>query len=370
MTSSSSRSTPDVLVIGTGLIGLACAAAAAQRGLRVLVIGEPLVGAASLAAAGLLAPSIERGETDNAGFAIAARDRYPSFIDWLRDRSGVDVPLNRDGILQVAVTGAGVRGLQRSMPPEAEWLDASALHLLEPALSHGLGGVIHPTDGAVDNVRLYEALMAAVRRESRIRIAEDIIVDIGFSESGVAATGRSGATYTADQAILAAGAWSSSIRGLPRPLPVEPVRGQMIAYATSPLRRAVYGPTGYVVPRANGRTLVGATTERVGFQSATTPEGIARLQRTAIEILPSLAGVAPSEAWAGLRPMSADLQPILGHDPDEPRLLYATGHSRNGVLMTPLTGDCVAALLVSEAPPADIASFSIGRFGSGATENH
>jgi glycine oxidase len=336
----------------------------------VLVIGEPLVGAASLAAAGLLAPSIERGETDNAGFAIAARDRYPSFIDWLRDRSGVDVPLNRDGILQVAVTDAGVRGLQRSMPPEAEWLDASALHLLEPALSHGLGGVIHPTDGAVDNVRLYEALMAAVRRESRIRIAEDIIVDIGFSESGVAATGRSGATYTADQAILAAGAWSSSIRGLPRPLPVEPVRGQMIAYATSPLRRAVYGPTGYVVPRANGRTLVGATTERVGFQSATTPEGIARLQRTAIEILPSLAGVAPSEAWAGLRPMSADLQPILGHDPDEPRLLYATGHSRNGVLMTPLTGDCVAALLVSEAPPADIASFSIGRFGSGATENH
>jgi glycine oxidase len=369
MTSGSSRSASDVLVIGTGLIGLACAAAAAERGLTVLAIGESLVGAASLAAAGLLAPSIERGESDSAGFASAARDRYPSFIAWLRDRSGFDVPLNREGIIQVAVTDAGVRGLQRSMPPEAEWLDASALHVLEPALSHGLGGVIHPTDGAVDNVRLHEALMSAVRRESRVRFAEDIIVDITFSESGVAVIGRSGATYTADQAVLAAGAWSSSIRGLPRPLPVEPVRGQMIAYATSPLRRPVYGPTGYVVPRPNGRTLVGATTERVGFQSATTPEGIARLERTAVEILPRLAGVAPSEAWAGLRPMSADLQPILGPDPDEPRLVYATGHSRNGVLMTPLTGDCIAALLVNEPPPADIGVFSISRFSSVSTEN-
>src|SRR6476469_844540 len=110
MTSSSSHSTPDVLVIGTGLIGLACAAAAAQRGLSVLLIGESLVGAASLAAAGLLAPSIERGESDSAAFGIAARERYPTYLDWLRDRSGVDVPLNREGIIQVALSDAGVRG--------------------------------------------------------------------------------------------------------------------------------------------------------------------------------------------------------------------------------------------------------------------
>jgi len=369
MTPGPSSSVPDVLVLGTGLIGLACAAAAAERGLTVLAIGQSLVGAASLAAAGLLAPSIERGESDSADFAIAARDRYPSYIDWLRDRSGVEVPLNREGIIQVAVSDAGVRGLQRSMPPEAEWLDASALHRLEPALSHGLGGVLHPTDGAVDNVRLYDALLSTVRREPRVRIVEDIVVGLEFSKSGLTATGRSGTTYNAAQTILAAGAWSGSIRGLPRPLPVEPVRGQMIAYATSALHRAVYGPTGYVVPRANGRTLVGATTERVGFQSATTPEGIARLERTAVEILPRLAGVAPSEAWAGLRPMSADFQPILGRDPDEPGLLYATGHSRNGVLMTPLTADCISALLVDEPPPADIGVFSIARFASASTRN-
>ena len=358
----SPRSAPDVLVIGTGLIGLACAAAAAERGLTVLAVGEALAGTASLAAAGMLAPSIERGENDAADFAIAARDRYPSYVDWLRDRSGIDVPLNRDGIIQLAVTDAGVRGLQRSMPPEAQWLDARALHDLEPALSHGLGGVFHANDGAVDNVRLYEALVSAVERETRVTIVRDTVVGVAFTGSAVVATGRGGATYAGDRAVLAAGAWSSSITGLPRPLPVEPVRGQMIAYASSLVRRCVYGPTGYVVPRPNGRTLVGATTERVGFHSTTTAEGVARLEQTATEILPTLTGVVPSEAWAGLRPMSADLQPILGHDPDESQLLYATGHSRNGVLMTPLTGDCIAALLVGEPSPTDIDIFSIGRF--------
>jgi len=147
---------------------------------------------------------------------------------------------------------------------------------------------------------------------------------------------------------------------------VEAVPGQMLAYAGSPLRRAVYGPTGYVVPRTNGRTLVGATTERAGFESITTPEGIAKLARTAGEILPQFAGNPPADAWAGLRPISADLQPILGADPDEPRLLYATGHSRNGVLMTPLTGDCIGAMLAGEPSPVDIGGFSIARFAIGS----
>jgi glycine oxidase len=107
---------------------------------------------------------------------------------------------------------------------------------------------------------------------------------------------------------------------------------------------------------------VGATAERVGFDPAITSDGIARLTRTAAEIIPDFRTVEPVHAWAGLRPISADLQPILGPDPDEPRLLYATGHSRNGILMTPLTGDCVGALLVGQATPASITEFSIARF--------
>lgn len=361
MSIDSSLRTPDVLVIGRGLIGLACATAAAERGLTVSLIGEPKTGAASLAAAGLLAPSIERVNGDVGDFATAARDRYPSYIDWLRDRTGAEVPLNRHGIIQVAVSEAGVRGLSRAMPDSARWLDARELTKLEPALSHALGGVIHAFDGAVDNVRLHEALSRLVEMDRGVTVVNDTIAVLTFNES-VEALGTSGTRYVADRVVLAAGAWSNTIVGLPRSIPVEPVRGQMIAYLTSPLRRPVYGPTGYVVPRTTGKTLVGATTERVGYESVTTPEGIARLERTAVEILPQLAGTAPIDTWAGLRPMSADLHPIIGPDPEEPRLLYATGHSRNGVLMAPLTGDCIASLLLDEAPPAAINEFSIARF--------
>ena len=362
----SSRSSAEVLVIGAGLIGLACALAAADRGLSVLLVGEPRVGEASPAAAGILAPSIEREEGVTTDFAIAARDRYPEYVELLRERTGLDVPLNREGIIQVALNEAGVRGLRRGMPAEAEWLNAAELTVLEPALQHGFGGVLHPHDGAVDNVRLFEALRAAVASHPRVSVVVDTLVGIMFSPS-VRATGQRGTRYTAERVVLAAGAWSATIAGLPRSLPIEPVRGQMIAYDGSLLRHVVYGPTGYVVPRASGRTLVGATTERAGYESVTTAEGIARLTRTAVEILPSLAGVEPAHAWAGLRPMSADLQPILGPDPEEPRLLYATGHSRNGVLMTPLTGECTAALLVGEACPVDVGIFSIERFPSTST---
>lgn len=365
MSIDSSTSAADVLVIGCGLIGLACGAAAAQRGFRVRIIGQPRVGAASLAAAGLLAPSIERADGHASDFATIARDRYPTYLDWLRERTGLDVPLNRDGIIQVALNEAGVRGLRRAKPVEAEWLDARELAELEPALSHGLGGVLHPLDGSVDNVRLFEALRAAVEGLATLTIVSDTVTELRFSGL-VEALGRSGSRYTAEMVVLAAGAWSSTIKGLPKAIPVEPVRGQMIAYVGSPLRRAVYGPTGYVVPRASGRTLVGATNERAGFESTTTPEGIAKLARAAGEILPQFASSQPDDAWAGLRPISADLQPILGPDPDEPRLLYATGHSRNGVLMTPLTGDCIGALLASEPPPVDISGFSITRFAIGS----
>ncbi len=364
MWTASSTPSADVLVIGCGLIGLACGAAAAQRGFRVRIIGEPRVGAASLAAAGLLAPSIERADGHGSDFATVARDRYPTYLDWLRERTGLDVPLNRDGIIQVALNEAGVRGLRRAKPAEAEWLDARELTELEPALSHGLGGVLHPLDGSVDNVRLFEALRAAVDGLTTVTIVSDTVTELRFPDQ-VEALGRSGSRYTAEIVVLAAGAWSSTIKGLPRAIPVEPVRGQMIAYAGSPLRRAVYGPTGYVVPRASGRTLVGATTERAGFESITTPEGIEKLSRVAAEILPQFASSRPADAWAGLRPISADLQPILGVDPDEPRLLYATGHSRNGVLMTPLTSDCIGALLAGEPPPVDISGFSIARFAIG-----
>lgn len=353
----------DVLVVGAGLIGMACAAAAADRGFSVRLIGEPRPGESSLAAAGMLAPSVERGDGPADEFGIAARDRYPAYVEWLRDRTGIAVPLNRAGIIQAAITEAGVRGLQRGMPAQAEWLDAKSLHSLEPSLGHALGGVYHAHDGATDNVLLHRALSALVESHARIEISRCGVTSISFTPA-VRAGCSDGSTYSADRAVLATGAWVTTIAGLPRHVPVEPVRGQMISYDRQLVDRCIYGPTGYIVPRPDGRTLVGATSERVGFDPATTPEGIEKLKRTAAEILPMLAGLDPSSAWAGLRPMSADLHPILGIDPDEPRLLYATGHSRNGILMTPITGDCTAALLSGEPSAVDISTFSISRFSA------
>lgn len=361
------QETPDVLVIGGGLIGMACAIAAAERGFEVRIVGERLSGEASLAAAGLLAPSVERGDGAAHVFAVAARDRYPSYLEWLRDRCGIDVPLNRRGIVQVALNDAGVRGLRRALPAGARWLDANELAKLEPALDHGLGGVFHDLDGAVDNVVLHRALGVVVELHPRIALTHDRIRELRFGPA-VAAVGQRGEVYAAGRVVLAAGAWSKTIAGLPRAVPVEPVRGQMVAYSASPLARAVYGPTGYVVPRPDGRTLVGATMEHAGFDAATTSAGIARLRRTAAEIVPAFGDLEPCAAWAGIRPMSPDGQPILGADPAEPRLFYATGHSRNGVLMTALTGDCVAALLAGDPPPIDLSAFAPGRFSATTNE--
>jgi glycine oxidase len=343
---------------------MACAVALAERGLTVRLIGTHVPGEASLAAAGLLAPSVERAEGRAHGFAVAARDRYPSYLASLKEHTGVDVPASRDGIVQLAVNEAGVRGLRRTMPAGARWLDAAELTALEPALRHGLGGVLHEGDGWVDTAVLVDALRRAVRAEPRIFVADDRVTELRFGSTAIAITAL-GTTYGAHAAVLAAGAWSPRLAGLPRPLPIEPVRGQMLAYASAPLTRAVYGPTGYVVPRTDGRTLVGATMERVGFDAGTTDAGVTRLARTAAEILPPLAALPPASAWAGIRPMSPDHQPILGPDPEQPLLIYATGHSRNGVLMTPLTADCVAAVVSGDASPMDLTPFAADRFGEG-----
>ena len=357
--------TADVIVVGGGGVGLGIALAAAGRGLSVALVAEHRAGEAFPAAAGILAPpSLEMVDRSAAGpehaFAVAARDRYPSYLIELAEQSGIAVPLNRLGLLHIVLDDARAVEQAAVAIPGTTWLDRDALAALEPSLAHAAGARLFPEDGAVDNVVLLQALEIAVARCARVRQAAGSARGIRIEPNGVSCDLGDG-WVTGAQLVLAAGAWSSLIEGLPRPLPVEPLRGQMISLAASPVRHVVYGHDGYLVPRGD-MTLVGATMEHAAFDVSTTAEGVAGLRAAAAELCPALAGLPVAKAWAGLRPVSPDFLPIIGRDPDSPSLIYACGHSRNGVLMAPLTADCVAALLVGETPPASLAAFGIERF--------
>jgi glycine oxidase len=161
--------------------------------------------------------------------------------------------------------------------------------------------------------------------------------------------------------VVAAGAWSAGIDGLPRELPVVPLKGQMLSLESSVLRHPVMGDDVYLVPRRS-ELAVGATAEHAGFDTTVSPDAIERLRQSAIAICPSLADAPVVRTWAGIRPATPDMLPILGRDPDSPSLIYACGHSKNGILLAPASATCLAALATGAAPPFVINPFSVRRF--------
>jgi glycine/D-amino acid oxidase-like deaminating enzyme len=337
----------DLIIVGGGAVGLASALAASDRGLDVLLITEHRPGQASWAAAGMLAPSTEDlGSGDAETFAMAARDRYPSYLAALKDRTGITVPLNRSGILVIGAVHSG-----------AEHLSQPELGKLEPALRDTEEAWLYPHDGSVDNVKLLDALEAALADTPRVRREVGPVRRVRVDRDSVTCDAG-----TAPQLLLAAGAWTPLIEGLPRHLPIHPMRGQMLSLAAAPLTHVVYGPHGYLVPRGGTHTLAGSTMERSGFDASTTDQAIAEIRAMANTLCPSLTTASIASVWAGLRPVTPDFLPIIGHDPDYPSLLYACGHSRNGVLLAPLTADCVAALAVGKPSPFSLSPFTVDRF--------
>jgi glycine oxidase ThiO len=343
------------------LIGLAAALALAERGASVTLIGESRAGEASPAAAGMLAPSVERAIGPAHDFGIAARDRYPSYVEFLGERTGIRVPLNRRGILQVALSERGIKGLKKTAPPTARWLDAKELGELEPALAHAAGAMLNPDDGAVDNTVLLSALLKAASAHVRIEMLNDAVTEIEPHESSATIRTKSGTTRSARHVVLAAGAWVGRISGARSGTAVAPSRGQLVSYTVAPLTHVAYGPRGYVVPRG-GSTIGGSTMENVGFDASTTKEGVTKVRSAAEEICPALSGSNATRSWAGLRPVTPDMLPILGPDPEHRSIVYACGHSRNGVLMAPLTGDLIADLVTGTPLSFDLAQFRPDRF--------
>ena len=355
-------SASDVTVIGAGIIGLATASAAARRGLSVTLVGDQRAGEASAAAAGMLAPSVERATGPAHDFAVAARDRYPAYVEDLAEQTGIRVPLNRLGILQVALSAAGMKGLRKTAFPGAEWIERKELAEAEPTLGHALGAMLNPEDGAVDNVTLMRALAALADQLPPITRLQATVTRLHRTDARPRVELGSGKTLESAFVVVAGGAWSSLIEGIPFVGAVTPARGQLVAYNSIGLRHVVYGPRGYLVPRVNLQTVAGSTMENVGFDSTTTEEGLALIRSAAEEIAPALSVTPEQRSWAGLRPVTPDLLPILGNDPEYPSVIYACGHSRNGILLAPLTGDVVASLLAGETAPYDLSQFRPDRF--------
>jgi glycine oxidase len=368
----------DVLVVGAGVIGLSCAWRAAQRGLSVRVIDRETPGSgASRVAAGMLAPVGEAswGEESLLELNLASARSYPDFVRELEHASGRRVGYRRCGALHVALDRDEAQELrrrhelQRSLGLAAEWLRPARCRELEPGLTPALaGGVLAAEDAEVDPRTLVVALVAAIKNAGGETIggaeASEPLLDDGRLRGVRLSDGRE---LVADQVVLATGAWAGRARWLPegaRP-PVRPVHGEILQLqgsATEPVaERIVATQWVYVVPRADGRVVVGATVEERGFDLAVTAGGVHELLREAYRVLPEIAELELTETVAGLRPGTPDNAPVIGRGA-APGLVLATGHFRNGILLAPITADAVAALLTDEEPPAAAAAMAPGRF--------
>ena len=342
-----SKETTDVVIIGDGVIGLSTAFELGQAGIRCRLFGAVNHGAASGAAAGLLAPSVGTLRPDVQTFFDASLALYPAFVDSLRPFEPELALL--EGLLDVSSPTSVIPSAAR------RFLSAPDVALLEPGLAPS-AAVFHPRDGAIDNGLLTRALRAAVGPFP----TDDPVVAIELGARPAVRT-RSGATIDAETVVIAAGAWSSSIEGLPRRIPVVPLKGQMLSVASLALRHPVMGDDVYIVPRRT-EIAIGATAEHAGFDTSVHPDAIERLRQAAMSVCPALAEAPIVRTWAGIRPATSDMLPILGRDPDYPRLVYACGHSKNGILLAPATARAVASLASGARSPFDIDPFSIKRF--------
>ncbi|GAA0649521.1 glycine oxidase ThiO [Streptomyces thermocarboxydovorans] len=379
--------TSDVLVIGGGVIGLVTAWRAAQRGLSVTVLDPEPGGGAAQVAAGMLAAVTELhyGEETLLGLNLASARRYPAFVAELAEATGHDPGYRRCGTLAVALDADDrahlreLHALQQRSGLDSQWLSGRECRRLEPMLAPGVrGGLRVDGDHQIDPRRLAAALVTACERAGAVlhrAWAERLVVTGGRAAGAVTADGTE---LSAGQVVLAAGSLSGRLAGVPEEVlpPVRPVKGQVLRltmpgghgpFLSRTVRAVVRGSQVYLVPRESGELVIGATSEELGWDTTVTAGGVYELLRDAHELVPGITELPLTETRAGLRPGSPDNAPLLGPT-DLEGLLLATGHYRNGVLLTPVTGDVMAHVLTTGGLPEEARPFTPRRFTADAVK--
>ena len=363
----------DAVVIGAGLIGLACAWRASQRGMSVLVIDRAAApgSGASHVAAGMLAPVMEAdfGEERLVRVNLAARERWPAFAAELEERTGLPTGYRDSGALIVAADRDDAEALRRlhefqlSLGLEVEWLSPGRCRRLEPGLSPRIaGGILAHGDGQADPRAIAHALAEVV---AEIELGVEVEA-IEHDRGRVTGVRTSAGLVDCDAVVVAAGARSPSLAPDGTGPPVRPVKGQILELRVrgameEPFTRVVRTPRCYLVARGDGRVILGATMEEQGFDTTVTADGVYRLLEAAWEVLPEVGELELVGAAAGLRPGTPDNAAVVGWG-ELDGLVWATGHWRNGVLMTPLTGEVAADLLTGGDLPDELAPLDPSRF--------
>jgi glycine oxidase len=362
----------DAIVIGGGIIGCSIAWRLAQSGRRVALLERGHVGGeASSAAGGIFVPTaspetpphlLEFWKTSNA--------LYPAFAEEVRETTGQAFEFRVCGRLNVAVTDDEVAWLrqffewQEPAGIRAEWLSGADALAAEPALAPDVAaGVFFPDHGLVDNARFTVALGWAVRRAGGDVFENRQVTGLVVEGNRVTGVETPVGRVSAPVVVNCAGSWAGTID--PRAnQPIRPAKGQMLAVASPavPLRRPVQGPGASCVPRADGRTLIGATVHDVGFDKDVIANDIFGLFDGMARIVPALRQAPFLEAWAGLRPIAPDRQPIVGPDGDIGGLFWATGHFSMGILCAPATARALTDLIETGKSSIPIHEFSVSRF--------
>jgi glycine oxidase len=351
----------DVIVVGGGIIGLSLSIALHKLGVRVLMVerGEP-GREASHAAAGMLADSPVETPLALQPLATASARMYPEFVHELQGESGTNVDLRDDGTLLFAPFEHVSE--QREFPAQNPL--PAPLSELEPALADVKVPAVYLKERSVDPRALVAAALKAATHRGVDISSGTTVTDVLLSEGRVTGIRTDKTHYSAPCVVNCAGAWAGNFPA--HGFPTRPVKGQMLAVACvthNILRHVIRAPEVYLVPRSDGRILIGSTLEEAGYDKRTDADIIHRMHQAAIRMVPALGQARILEAWAGLRPGTPDDLPILGAS-STPGYFAATGHFRDGILLTPITAHTMAQVITGAQPDYDISAFSPMRFAS------